>query len=263
MNTKNSLLALTLIAAFAAPAFAQTAAPAAAPTSPHTFTGNVTLASDYVFRGISQTQHNPAIQGGFDYSHSSGFYAGTWASNVSWPGDTGIKTNNSMEWDFYGGYKLGMGDFTLDLGALHYYYPGDVVPGAKDANSTELYVGLSWKFISLKYSNAISSNLFGWYNGASNKSTKGSDYWDLSANYDVGGGWGIQGHVGHQSIKNLGAASYTDWKLGVTKDVGFGSVGLAYTGTDAKGNCASAQAYCWNNKNVGEDRVILTFSKTF
>lgn len=250
------------MAALATPALAQTAAPAA-PASPHTFTGNVALVSDYVFRGISQTQHNPAIQGGFDYSHTSGFYVGTWASNVSWPQDTGIKRNNSLEWDFYGGYKLGLGPVTLDLGALHYYYPGDVVAGAKDANSTEIYAGVSWKFLSLKYSHTVSENLFGWYNFADNKSTRGSGYWDLSANYDLGNGWGIQGHVGHQKIKNFGAASYTDWKLGVTKDVGFGTVGLAYTGTDAKGSCGSGQAYCWNGKNVGDDRLIVSFSKTF
>ena len=52
-------------------------APAAEPASPHTLTGNLGFFSDYRFRGISQTAKNPAIQGGFDYAHSSGFYAGT------------------------------------------------------------------------------------------------------------------------------------------------------------------------------------------
>ena len=69
---KKSLIALALVSAFAAPVFAEEAAP----TPVHTFTGNVTLASDYVFRGISQSQRQPAIQGGFDYSHASGLYAG-------------------------------------------------------------------------------------------------------------------------------------------------------------------------------------------
>lgn len=89
---KKSLIALALVGAFAAPVFAEEAA---APTPVHTFTANVTLASDYVFRGISQSQRQPAIQGGFDYSHISGLYAGTWASNVAW---VNTKENNSMEW---------------------------------------------------------------------------------------------------------------------------------------------------------------------
>ena len=87
-----SLIALALVSAFAAPAFAEEA-----PASAHTFTGNVGFVSDYVFRGISQTQNHPAIQGGFDYNHASGFYVGTWASNVGWVtrSDYSAKDNNS------------------------------------------------------------------------------------------------------------------------------------------------------------------------
>lgn len=257
---KKSLIALALVGAFAAPAFAEEAA---APAE-HTFTGNVGLVSNYIFRGISQSQNKPAIQGGFDYSHSSGLYAGTWASNVSWVENTAMKTNNSMEWDFYAGYKGAFADdFTYDVGALYYYYPGDVVPGSKNTNSAEVYASLGWKFISLKYSHAVSSNLFGWYNFASNQSTRGSGYWDLSANYDLGEGWGVVGHIGHQTIKHLSDASYTDWKLGVTKDVGVGVVGLTYTDTNAK-TCGDAVAsYCWNSKDVAKGTGVLSFSKTF
>src|SRR3954463_3838966 len=57
---------------------------APAPTPEHNFTGNVGLFSQYIFRGLTQTDRNPAVQGGFDYAHKSGFYAGTWASNISW-----------------------------------------------------------------------------------------------------------------------------------------------------------------------------------
>src|ERR1035437_4409760 len=67
-----------------APAAEPATAPAAAPASPHTFTGNVGLVSQYIFRGLTQTNAHPAIQGGADYSHASGFYAGTWLSNISW-----------------------------------------------------------------------------------------------------------------------------------------------------------------------------------
>ena len=73
------------------------------PTTP--FTANVGVVSDYLFRGISQTKGAPAIQGGFDYSHSSGLYAGTWLSSVSWYSDTVAGASKSVEFDVYGGYK--------------------------------------------------------------------------------------------------------------------------------------------------------------
>src|SRR5450759_2873562 len=84
-----SIAAAAIAAAFSMPltVSAQTApaaAPAAAPASPQTFTGNVGLVSQYIFRGLSQTNGSPALQGGLDYAHSSGFYAGTWLSNISW-----------------------------------------------------------------------------------------------------------------------------------------------------------------------------------
>src|SRR5690242_19837831 len=72
-----------------APADAPAAAPAPAPTPEHTLTGNIGFFSQYIFRGLTQTDRDPAAQGGFDYSHSSGFYLGTWASNISWLRDFG------------------------------------------------------------------------------------------------------------------------------------------------------------------------------
>jgi len=256
---KKSLVALAIVGAFAAPAFAEEA-----PASPHSVTANVTLASDYIFRGVSQSQSQPAIQGGFDYSHASGVYVGTWASNVGWVtrSDYSAKDNNSMEWDFYAGYRGGFAeDFTYDVGAIKYYYPGSGNSNAT-ADSTEVYAAVGWKFITLKYSYAVSSYLFGW-TGSAGEKTRGSGYIDLSANYDLGNGWGINGHVGHQDIKDNTNASYTDWKLGVTKDVGFGVVGLAYTGTDAEGCGTTSNAYCWNGKDVASDTGVLTFTKSF
>ena len=96
--------------------------------------------------------------------------------------------------------------FSYDVGALYYYYPGDVVAGTKNTNSAEVYGSLGWKFISLKYSHAASTIFFGWYSTTTSKSSRNSGYLDLSANYDLGAGWGINGHVGHQTIRR--AASH-------------------------------------------------------
>ena len=108
---------------------------APAPEPDWTFTGNVGLYSQYVFRGISQTNEKPAVQGGFDLGHKSGFYVGTWASNISWI-STDIRSphrrraSSSMEWDFYGGYKGSLpADFGYDLGVLYYWYPGTYPSG--------------------------------------------------------------------------------------------------------------------------------------
>ena len=159
---KKSLIAVALAGAFAMPAFAQTsssdatgAPPAAEPAGPHTFTGNMTIASDYRFRGISQTMGKPTIQGGVDYSHESGIYLGNWNSNVNEA--TGFP-GGSVEMDFYGGWKTTFGDFGLDLGAIYYYYPGSEAAPLSYTNSRnigksadgtvgngEIYIGGSWR----------------------------------------------------------------------------------------------------------------------
>lgn len=261
MNTK--LVALAVAGALSSPLVAVAADPA--PTPEHTFTGNFTIASEYIYRGIGQTNRKPALQGGFDYAHSSGLYAGVWGSNISWLSDmsaTGAKISSSVEIDVYGGYKGTFADdFSYDLGVLTYNYPGSYPNGFVDADTTEVYVGLGWKWLSAKYSYTTSSHIFGWV-GTGGEKTRGSDYLELNAAYDLGDGWGINGHIGHQKIKNFGDASYTDWKIGVTKDVGFGVVGLAYIDTNAKGDAGEPYRNAFN-KDLGKGRLLLTFGKTF
>lgn len=247
---------------------AEDAPPAA--TSP--VTGNFGLTTDYIFRGVSQTQHKPAVQGGLDYSHASGIYVGAWASNVSWVKEGGFKDNSSLEVDLYGGYKGSSGDFGYDLGVITYYYPGDQKAGATDPDTTEVYVGGSWKYVSLKYSRAVSDYFIGWggvggLGVSANQKTKGSDYLDLSVNYPLAEGWTILAHAGHQKVKNYTDASYTDWKLGVSKDIGYGTVTLAYTDTNGKlADAAGNAVYVFGTaspKNVAEGRLALSFLKTF
>ncbi|HJW23465.1 MAG TPA: TorF family putative porin [Rhodocyclaceae bacterium] len=274
---------MALASALSASAFAQDAAPA----SEHTFTGNVGLVSSYRFRGIDQTFSRPALQGGFDYSHSSGFYAGNWNSNVN--EGAGYPQGN-LEMDFYGGYKTSFGAFGLDVGGLYYYYPGSEFSNAtlnakhpgKTANGVvkngELYVAGSWKFVTLKYSYAVTDYF-------KLPETQGTGYLELSANYDLGDGWGINGHVGHLFMKDFryinadGSSyngSYTDWKIGATKDINGWVVGASYVGTDAEGKCSNTEFYCFSNsitnagtwngtktRDAGRNIAVLSLSKTF
>lgn len=284
MRVSTNLLLIAGLAA-ATPVFAADAAPA----SPHTFTGNVTLASEYLYRGIAQTRGKPAIQGGFDYAHASGLYAGVWGSNISWISDAvsgavaGHSTSSSLEIDVYGGYKGSLGgDLGYDLGVLTYNYPGNgkTVATFQELNqdTTEVYGALSWKWLTVKYSHSTTA-LFGWAkNGGVAPSlltdkTTGSGYLEVNAAYDLGNGWGVSGHVGHQKVKGYSDASYSDYKVGVTKDVGFGVVGLAYSATNAKDDCNNVGAtnpYCYvmgtnasDKYESGKGRAVLTFSKTF
>lgn len=218
--------------------------------SPHTFTGNLSLVSEYRYRGISQTDFKPAVQGGFDYAHSGGVYVGVWASNVNWLSDAGF--NNSVEVDLYGGYKGTVGDVGYDVGLLQYYYPGTYPAGVTKPHTLEAYVAASWKMFTLKYSHAL-SDTFGFTD------SKGSNYIDLSASFELPQGFNLDAHVGHQKIRNWTDCSYTDWKLGVSKEVVGVKVGLAYVDTDAKDACYTN----YRAKNLGKGAVVLSVGKTF
>lgn len=247
--------ALVLTGLLSAPALAL----AAEPASPHSLSGNISLTSDYVFRGVSQTQNGPAIQGGFDYAHASGLYVGAWGSSVAWVQKGGYKDDSSMEVDLYGGYRGSLpADIGYDVGAITYYYPGDKIAGIQTPDTTEVYAGASWKFLTLKYSHVVSSNFIGWYDYDLGKKSRNSNYIELNADYDLGNGWGIMGHVGRQKVKNLGDANYTDWKIGVSKDIGFGTVALAYTDTNA-----DAAVYTIDGEKIADGRAFLSFSKSF
>lgn len=119
-------------------------------------TGNVGVFSDYIFRGITQTAGGASVQGGLDYSHASGLYAGTWLSNLNGnaatPGSGGAA---SYETDFYGGYAGKVGDFGFDVGVIQYYYRG-----ASAANTTEFYAGGSFAGASAKlfYTDDVASS---------------------------------------------------------------------------------------------------------
>jgi uncharacterized protein (TIGR02001 family) len=296
---RKTILAASLsTAALALPglAFAQAAPAAAAPASPHTFTGNVNLVTDYRFRGISQTYGEPAIQGGFDYSHSSGFYLGTWASNVTGSLLNGPSyTNGNMEWDFYGGYKWEVAkDLTLDVGGLYYWYPNaNYLTTTKDKyNNFELYLAGSYKWFSAKYSITTTdyfgtrTNTFGapaWgpkgycgftsgfvpgttCAGSAPGDSKGSGYLDLTGTWEVADKLNLIAHYGHQSVHHYSHLSYSDYKVGLTKEWGGFNWGASIIGTDAnkdwwraiKGTGTGLQS-----KDPGKATVVLSLGKTF
>lgn len=209
---------------------------AMAEDSPHSITGNLGFFSDYAFRGVSQTDEDPAIQGGFDYAHASGFYLGVWGSNIEWD-------PANIELDVYGGYAGSIGDLGYNVGLLQYYYPD-----FSDANTTEVYGGVTYKGFGLKASYTVSDEYFTAANG------DGTVYWDASYNYAFDNGIGLGLHYGYTAGQGS-QDDYADWKVGVSKDFSGFNFGLAYVGTDSDGEDIYGK--------YADDRLIVSVTKTF
>lgn len=270
LRRRTAAVALATSAMLSGAAFAQTAAaPAAAPTPDFTATANVGLFSEYIFRGIAQTAGKPAVQGGFDVAHSSGFYLGTWGSNISWLEDFGAYSRSSLEWDFYGGYKAnfpGSEDWGYDVGTLYYYYPGSRNPGVVNADSWEIYGAINWKWLSAKVSYSLKD-----YFGArpTGEKTDGTVYVDLSAAYPVGEtGISLLAHYGILDVRHDAGGDakvgYDDWRLGASYTVPDGTfkgleIGAYYTGNTAK----SAFYTDLTGYDTGKDRGVVYVKKTF
>jgi uncharacterized protein (TIGR02001 family) len=247
--TRKTMLVLALLGAGGGVWAQTTAAGPAAPEPEYTLSYNIGVVTDYRYRGISQSRLDPALQGGIDYAHKSGFYLGTWASTIKWIKDAG--GGGDVEWDLYGGYKGTAGAVGYDLGVLRYQYPSnDLNPSA---NTTELYAAGTVGPATLKYSHSI-TNLFGF------PDSKGSGYLDLSATWDLGNGYSIVPHVGHQTVHHDSAFSYTDYSLTLGKDFGNGfSLSAAAVGTDANKSLYVTPS----GKFTGRNALVLGAKYTF
>jgi uncharacterized protein (TIGR02001 family) len=245
MKLKLAVLVSTLAASGAV--LAQAQAPAA-PEPDYTLSFNAGVVSDYRYRGISQSRLRPALQGGADFSHRSGFYVGTWASTIRWIRDAG--GDSRAEVDVYGGYKTALGPVGVDVGLLRYLYPSSSLPVNPD--TTEVYAAGSWGPATLKYSHAV-TNLFGFTD------SKNSYYVDLSATFDTGlWGLSVTPHIGYQKVRNNDPFSYTDYSVTVSKEFMPGLVGsLSLVDTDTDNYLAP------NGKNLGKAGVVVGVKYTF
>ena len=192
--------------------------------SPVEFSANVGYYSDYIYRGGSQTQDGPAIQGGFDMGHESGFYLGTWASNLDF--------NNSanVEIDFYGGFggELPNG-ISWDIGALYYWYPG--VKAADDAGGDfdfyDVYAGVRYTFPgdlapSIGFGIAYTPDYFGEVGDAT--------YYTVDFGASLPGDVGLAFQFGDQDNdeENRAGPSYSHASVGISKAIGIFTLDLSY-----------------------------------
>ena len=220
---------------------------------------NLGLASDYMFRGVSQTDNQMALQGGFDWAHESGFYIGTWASNVD---STlfGGSQDPQIEVDLYGGYAGEFGAFSYDFGVLGYFYPGADGPGNDDFQTVEFYVGGGYAL-----TDALSLNAKLFYADELNFSGVSEDgmYFTVGADYAVLDNLSLSAAVGMSSgeaFETLGGPggpdSYMDYSVGVSSSFAGADFSLTYVDSDD-------DAEDLFGDGITDGRAVLTMSKSF
>ncbi len=165
------------------------------------FSANIGATSNYVWRGVSQTDDAAAVSGGLDYAHEAGFYAGTWASNVDFDDDT------TAEVDVYGGFSNELaGGLGYDVGVIYYWYPG----ANDDLDFTEVYLNLSYGPVSGGVAYTVDKE--------DSDADENDLYYHLGASFDVAETWSVGGTVGYYDFDS--GDSYTHGQLDVTKSAG-------------------------------------------
>ncbi len=236
---KKTLLAIALTSAFVP------FTPAVSAESDIELSANFGLVSDYRFRGVSQTDKEMAAQGGFDFAHKSGFYMGTWTSNVS---DFANPNGNGLEIDAYLGYSTEVGGIGIDIGNLYYYYPTNEASPNVDTN--EVYLGLSVSAFTLKTSYATSK-----YFGVAG--SKGTIYYNLSGEFPVSDSTSISAAIGYVDPKG-GVTKGYDYSVGVSTELNGFSLGASYITTS--GDLSDTLS---GKKEVAKGTVVVSISKSF
>lgn len=209
--------------------------------SAFTTSASVALSTDYMWRGASQTDSEPAISGSFDLGHASGLYAGAWASNI----DYMIGTDQAhIELNYYAGFANDIGDtgISYDVGALRY-----VFPGTDGADWNEAYIGLSYSMFSLKVS----------HSGDALASSESGTHYLLGFNHDLPMDIGFHANYAFYDLDDdINDDTLEDYNLGITKNLAGFDFDLTYYKT-----LSDAEDFVGND-SLTDDRVVLTVSKS-
>lgn len=229
--------------------------------SRHKVGGGITLASDYLFRGISQTDNHPAIQGSLEYGYEPwGVYLGTWASNVN-----SMTSDGEIEIRWLGGLRgdLAATGIAWDLGVVYYHYPGDDLEPEKDYVEPKL--GLSHEFAGLPLTPRVSASVH--YSPDFYLEAGDAVYVDGTVGMSLPYGFSLAFHVGYQTVDAVDIAdldvdgddseSYLDWRVGISKEVlGFG---LDVSYWDAE----NEEVFCGLGSQNCRGTVVGTISRKF
>ena len=182
---------------------------ALAPAAHAEVSANIGVTSNYVWRGVTQTDDGAAVSGGIDYAHDSGFYLGTWVSNIKWGSDM----PSGAEVDFYGGFANEVGEFGYDVGLIYYYYPAT---DYEDSDFAELYASGSWKWFELGVAYTISGD-----QPSDAPFSDGDLHYYGAFSYDLPQDWSIGATIGHYDFDVPSAGGDPDYTWGQV-DVGKG-----------------------------------------
>lgn len=210
------------------------------------FSANVAYTTNYLFRGITLSNDNAAVSGGFDYGYN-GFYVGTWGSSISPVED------ETLEIDVYAGYANEFKGVSYSLDFIYYGYPGEADNGT-DLDYIEFGGSLGYTFgvqydptigVSLMYSDDFFAE--------TDEALAITTSFGVSLPYDIG----VEGHYGHQTFDSAfnGITGYDYWGFDVSKSIGIFDFTVGYSDTDSKGETFAG--------GEGNDTVVFTVSSSF
>jgi uncharacterized protein (TIGR02001 family) len=258
-------------------------------------TGSLTFTTDYVFRGVTQTNNRPALQGALEYVTTQGFYGGLFASNVSWPGDAwepvapgvdpGVyggdaSISSSLETRFYAGVRAPLPrDFRVDAGVVHFHYPGryeGLFPGIARPNTTEGYVAAGWRWFTAGVWQTLNDSAF------MISDATGTRYFNVRADFPLGGsGFSATAAVGYWDWNGANAFlrdnyalsnsvyNLTDYRVAVSRDWAGFSWSATFTGSTARKTAFGASGFesaVWGNRfgsNVGDQTFFVSVRRSF
>ncbi|TFW31788.1 TorF family putative porin [Massilia horti] len=195
-----------------------TGSPASPDAASPSLTANVALTSQYVSRGFRQTWGQPALQGGIDYAHPSGWSAGTWMSSVS---DKFIE-GGSVEWDLYAGYAGTVGDIAYGGQIYYYRYPGARLQASHtNYDYGEIAASLGYKWLSAKYWLTYTPDYFGFNSNSlgigNDLHSRGSGYAELNGTFELGDGVSLLLHYGQERVRNFAAYNFRDARVALSR----------------------------------------------
>ena len=211
----------------AASSMVSTAAMAESP-----FTGNISVTSNYIFRGFTLSNDNAAVQGGLDYEWDAGFYVGTWLSNLY---------DGQYEIDFYGGYGFDLGPTSWDIGAITYQLPVATTPGGDGVYLNEAYLNFGWEWLSAGVAYSFGSD-----DDTTAEFSKGDIYLYVGADFELQNGIGLGALYGDYDFDDAAGTDYSHWKLYLSKS----DFTFAYEQNDS-------------DLPIGDPRFTVSWSKSF
>ncbi len=217
-----------------------------APARAFTYSFSATGTSDYVFRGISQTDNDPTLQGAVNVGYGI-FYAGVWASGIDF--DAAGYTDSKIEMDWYGGIKPVWGPLTFDFGVIYYTYPGGIPSGLTDLAYLEYKAGVSGS----PFANASLGATVYYSDDSFGETGKVWTFEGTAAyTFHAVGPFtptvsGLIGYVNSEDAAYVtynGFDSYTYWNAGLALAVDKLTFDFRYWDTDAPGNVTCINDYC-------------------